>query len=432
MSAVVLNANVVPNANALRVLLIKGDLDAVLLSGESTEGRTHVQIELAHADGLSAGLERLAREDFDAVLLDYNLPGSSGLRTLSGVRSLAPRVPIVVLSAIADDAVAREAAGQGVQEWLTKGEVTGAVLARILCQAVERQQAEEALTESRERYRVLFEHVPVGLYCTSPDGRLIDANPALVQMLGYADRAALLAMDVADLYADPEDRKREFELLKRDGVVQGIELKLRKRDGTAIWVQDFVYAVRDRAGEVLYAEGNLVDVTERKRAEEKLRYLSSHDALTGLHNRAYFEEALTCLEEGSHSPVSIMIADIDEMKRVNDSQGHAAGDEMLRRAAVVLRAVFRAGDVVARIGGDEFAMLLPHTGDAARPILLERLNLGLAAHNAQYGSPPLILSIGGATATPGERLEHVMQRADRQMYEDKQAHSRGRGVSSLC
>ena len=135
----------------------------------------------------------------------------------------------------------------------------------------ERKRAEAAVRESEERYRSLFNGVPVGINRTTPAGQILDANPALVHMLGYPDRESLLSVNATDLYVDPEDRRRWQALIKREGVVRGFEVQLRRHDGTTIWVRSNTRAIRDADGRVLHYEGSVEDITERKRAEERLR-----------------------------------------------------------------------------------------------------------------------------------------------------------------
>ncbi|MGD8472720.1 MAG: PAS domain S-box protein [Anaerolineae bacterium] len=127
------------------------------------------------------------------------------------------------------------------------------------------------LLESEKRYRTLFDGVPVGLYRTTPEGRIVEANLAQVKMLGYPDRKALMATSSADLYMDPEERVRWQTLMEQEGVVREFETQFRRQDGTIIWVKDTAQAFRDKHGRVLYYEGSLEDITERKRAEAKLR-----------------------------------------------------------------------------------------------------------------------------------------------------------------
>ncbi|MBC8446936.1 MAG: PAS domain S-box protein [Chloroflexi bacterium] len=134
----------------------------------------------------------------------------------------------------------------------------------------ERERAEEALRQSEERYRSLFDRVPVGLYRTTSGGQVVDVNPALVQMLGYPDLESLLVVNATDLYVDPEDRMRQQALLEREGVVRDFEVKLRCHDGAPIWVRDTIRVMRDANGQVLYYEGGLEDITERKRVEEDI------------------------------------------------------------------------------------------------------------------------------------------------------------------
>ena len=143
----------------------------------------------------------------------------------------------------------------------------------------ERKRAEEALRESEERYRTLFERVPVGLYRTTAEGEILDANPAMVEMFGYADRESLLAANARDLFVNPDRRRDELALLHRVGVVHNYEAQMRRRDGAAMWVEDTVRTVRDSEGKVVYHEGNLEDITERKRAEEALRQSEEIKAL---------------------------------------------------------------------------------------------------------------------------------------------------------
>jgi len=144
------------------------------------------------------------------------------------------------------------------------------LVAHLMAIALERARQYQALQEVQARYRDLFERVPVGLYRTTPDGRLLEANPALVEMFGYRDRASLQAVPVPDFYVDPADRRRWQEAIERAGVVTNFEFRARRRDGTVFWVRDSARCVYDHDGQVVCYEGIMEDVTERRRAERLL------------------------------------------------------------------------------------------------------------------------------------------------------------------
>jgi diguanylate cyclase (GGDEF)-like protein len=169
---------------------------------------------------------------------------------------------------------------------------------------------------------------------------------------------------------------------------------------------------------------SLEDITARRKAEEYLRYLGTHDVLTGLYNRAYYQDEIRRLSGGRRYPITILMADVNGLKKINDSLGHEAGDKIIRRAAEVLRAGFRQEDVVARIGGYEFAVIMPQTDAETAEETLTRLETLLRLNNKFYGEPQLSLSVGIATAAPGEDLETVMRRADDEMYRRKREYYR--------
>jgi diguanylate cyclase (GGDEF)-like protein len=162
------------------------------------------------------------------------------------------------------------------------------------------------------------------------------------------------------------------------------------------------------------------EIAERKRIEEQLRYQGTHDVLTNIYNRAYYEEELARFERGREYPISIIIADVDGLKNVNDTLGHAAGDELLQQAANVLRSIFRAGDVLARVGGDEFAALLPDTDSESAKQIVSRIRERLLEHNTRHSDLPVQLSLGTATAEENNLIRTSIL-ADQRMYADKSA-----------
>lgn len=162
------------------------------------------------------------------------------------------------------------------------------------------------------------------------------------------------------------------------------------------------------------------DITYRKIVEDRLHYQSMHDTLTGLYNRQYYETEIERLQRSRLYPVSILVMDVDGLKRVNDQFGHSAGDDLLKRVAGLLKSSFRLEDMVARMGGDEFVVILPGAdGNTARDAL-NRLKTDISKHNDLFPADQhLSLSIGSATGDHQELLSEVFKKADHAMYLDK-------------
>ena len=163
----------------------------------------------------------------------------------------------------------------------------------------------------------------------------------------------------------------------------------------------------------------LTDITARKKAEAYLEYLGQHDVLTKLYNRSFYVDELNRLERKGPYPVTIIVADLNGLKVANDQWGHAAGDALLRRAGEVLSEAVLKPNHAARIGGDEFAILLPAADEREGDLMIANINRLIDINNQFYTGLTLGLSMGAATSRPGERLEAVVKRADLRMFQSK-------------
>lgn len=285
------------------------------------------------------------------------------------------------------------------------------------------QQVGSQLRASEDRYRQLVESSQ-GLICTHDmAGNLLSANAAALRTLGYgADD--LPGRNLKDLLT-PRARERFAGYLERinsTGEDTGL-MEVITRDGRTRTWQYHNVRVQD-AHAAPYVLGHAQDVTELREAQEQLKRLSLSDELTGLMNRRGFLNTaphLLALATSSRQALTMLFADVDGLKHVNDSHGHDAGSALIVRAADVLKQTFRAADLLARVGGDEFVVLAIVPDDAAS-IISRRMDLHLTRVNAIGTGPvPLQLSVGVVHIPPGNTLslEELLHRADQKMYEQK-------------
>jgi diguanylate cyclase (GGDEF)-like protein/PAS domain S-box-containing protein len=285
----------------------------------------------------------------------------------------------------------------------------------------------QRLKESEENYRNIFENINEGIFQALPDGRVLEANPALAAILGYRDPGQLLQ----DLPRKPPLSRRDWERLleavRQDGSCEGYEAPMFKRDGSSIWASISTRARLDAQGNPLLLEGLVMDVTQRKRMEEELRHLATTDGLTGLCNRRQFLELghreFTRAQRQGLELTALML-DVDHFKRINDTHGHETGDRVLAALALALKTSLRDHDLCGRLGGEEFAVLLPDTGQELGLRAAERLRGTLAQVrvDSDAGQLACTVSLGLAWRRPHmESLEHLLEEADRALYAAKQA-----------
>jgi diguanylate cyclase (GGDEF)-like protein len=323
-----------------------------------------------------------------------------------------------------------------------------------------RKQAERELVVSENRLRGMFENSPISLWeedysqiknffdqlraegvndgwdylLKHPEAveqcmgmiRVVDVNRKTLEMFGAASKQVLIE-NLDKVFRDEMRAHFHKELIdlwngKLTHEAEGINYTLAGEPVNVHLNLSVFPGYEDSFGRVLVA---LEDVTARRKAEEYLRYLGTHDVMTGLYNRTYYEVEMKRLGGGRQYPVSIIITDLNGLKDINDKLGHQAGDNLIRRAAEVLRASFRQEDVIARIGGDEFAIIMPVTGAEIAEEAIQRVQSLIDLNNKYYDSPTLSISMGVSTGEKGSDLEQTMRAADDNMYRAKRIH-RGR------
>ena len=223
----------------------------------------------------------------------------------------------------------------------------------------------------------------------------------------------------------PEDKDRVMRSLekKSQGEVEEV-YRIVRPDGSIRWIKDRSFPIYDDSGKTHRIVGIAADITDLKLGEEKLKYLSLHDPLTGLYNRIYFEEEMSRIEKARYDTVGIISCDVDGLKLVNDTLGHNQGDNLLVAAARVIRESFREGDLVARIGGDEFSVVLPNTTEPAVENACQRIQEAVASYNATNPELPLSISVGFAVSNGVHRnLKDLFKEADNNMYRKKLYHT---------
>jgi len=378
------------------------------------------------ARSLAEGLAQLKQRSFDVILLDLTLPDSIGLTTFLRLQPKAGLQPIIVLVSQGDEDIGTEAVARGALDFLVKQQVISTLLAKALQYATERTHTMLALKASESRYRELYENVVAGVFQTTPDGKFMAANPALVRLLGYASEDELLELSIGeDLYVHAEDRANWLRNMAAAGEIRNAELVLRRKDGRKIVVLENSRAVRDEQGNILYYEGTLTDITEAHELSRQLSYEASHDALSGLINRREFEMRLQrALDAAQATGTShaVCYLDLDQFKIINDTCGHVAGDELIRQLAHLLQNRVRSNDALARLGGDEFGLLLHDCSMADAVGIANALLRAVEQYQFVWGASTFTVgaSIGVVPLSSNfRRITQVLQAADAACYAAK-------------
>jgi diguanylate cyclase (GGDEF)-like protein/PAS domain S-box-containing protein len=312
---------------------------------------------------------------------------------------------------------------------ISLGEQELNVLEGFIQDITERKQADEALREAERRYRAIFENAIEGIYQSTPSNGYLAVNPALARMYGYESPQALISTlrDIAhQVYVDPGRRDEFIKLMAQDGVVTNFESRIYRYNGDIIWISENARAVHNSEGTLLFFEGTVEAITERKLHEAEIQFQATHDALTGLPNRTLLYDRMqqaVLHSERYGNLAAVAFLDLDQFKFINDSLGHQVGDELLKITAQRLITCLRESDTVARQGGDEFVLLLTsQPNEESVTQTLQRVLHEVAQPWMANGLEFQITCSIGVTLCPndGRDAETLLKNADSAMYKAKE------------
>ena len=424
------------NKARFKILLIQNDPSAAARIKTALAAEEPGSFEVEWVRQLSQGLKALSKMGIAAVLLDLSLPDSEGVETFDKLFAASPDVPILILAGNGTEGLAKEAVSRGAKDYLVEAHLDTYSLQRALRNAVERSSIEDALYAEKERAVVTLNSIGDAVLCTNISGRITYLNAVAEEMTGWPLIEAI-GKPLAEVFRIIDEATRQTA---RDPMQMAVEQNktvgltancvLIRRDGFESAIEDSAAPIHDRSGRVIGAVIVFHDVSAARAMALEMTHTAHHDVVTGLPNRLLLNDRITqsiSLALRQNRPIAVLFIDLDHFKNINDSLGHAAGDELLRSVSKRLMSCGRASDTVSRQGGDEFAILLPeitHAQDAAT--CAAKIILAL---NAPHFIGTRTLHIGasiGISLYPkdGEDAETLIKNADTAMYHAKE-HGRG-------
>ncbi|MEQ8175237.1 MAG: HD domain-containing phosphohydrolase [Syntrophomonadaceae bacterium] len=287
------------------------------------------------------------------------------------------------------------------------------------------KKAEEKLRQSEQRYRQLVQNAPLGIITVNVEFQIIDINPKMLDILGAPSLEAIGAIDIAS-----------FPPLQESGVIENCakcmangvpivsEHLYTSRWGKTAYLRYHMAPLHDDSGQITGIQAMVEDFSARQMAEESMRFLSVHDPLTGLYNRTYFEELADNIDQRLPS-LGLILCDIDGLKIINDSFGHNTGDKLLKTAATILQKCISEKDTLARIGGDEFVIIMPTCTSTSASDIVCRIRREVAYYNARVPELPLSMALGFALRSgPANTFNEIFKLADNNMCREKLTRNR--------
>lgn len=400
------------------------------------------QAEVSLAQSGEEGLQLAKKIEPDVILLDINMPVIDGYSVCKEIKSDEglKDIPVVFVTALkSDKSVRLKALDCGAEAFLTKpiDEVELYVQIRSMLKIRENNLLKKSESERlrylveeqsrdiirlKEKYKGILNDLPVLIYEFLPDTTLTYVNQTCCDYFGQSE-SELLGRKVLEFLPEGQEQQaiKKYLLLTpqnpTNNYVHQVEF-----NGRSIWQESRNRAIFDANGKILHFYCIGIDVTERRKSEQKLLHISYHDYLTGLYNRRYFEEELKRLVQHRNLPLTVIMADVNGLKLINDSFGHSTGDKLLISAANAILAGCREDDLVARIGGDEFAVILPHADRDQAEGIIDKIKRMVEANSS--GNFVLSVSFGHSTImSMGENIHDVFAEAENDMYKNKMYES---------
>lgn len=415
------------------LLLIDGHHSHALAFREAMITTRDGQFHVEWVSTLSEGLQRLSKKGVWAVFLHLFLPDCQGIETFDRLLLVAPGVPIVVLAGAADEGIAREALQRGAQDFLLEGHLDSYSFARAVRNMIERKTAEKVLFGETELAQLTLNSIGDAVLSTDISGNVTYLNEVAEHMTGWSwkDASGRPFSEVLRIIdgSTREPCRDPMELAMRQNKAIGLTANciLIRRDGHETEIEDSAAPIHDREGRITGSVIVFRDVSVVRAMVLQMSHLAQHDVLTDLPNRMLLTDRITQAISSAHRngrTLAILFLDLDGFKRVNDSLGHAIGDELLQSVATRLAACVRHSDTVSRLGGDEFVVLLSevtHAGDAA--ISAKKVLIALTApHRVAQHELAVTASIGlSIYPADGQDAETLIRNADTAMYQAKQS-----------
>jgi diguanylate cyclase (GGDEF)-like protein/PAS domain S-box-containing protein len=418
----------------INVLLMAAESEAARAIAAVLEGERGAPFRVQRETRLPEDLGWVGDGATNVILLDLLLPDVEGIGALDRLLLAAPQVPILVFGPAADEDLARQAVQRGAQDYLLTNHLDSYTLPRALRNVIDRKAADEALFLERERARVTLDSIGDAVLSTDIAGNVTYLNSIAEKLTGWSqDDAAGRPLGQVFRIVDgttraPPDRSPMALAIEQDKAV-GLAANsvLVRRDGSETAIENSAAPVHGRGGRVVGAVMVFRDVSKARAVALEMSHLATHDVLTDLPNPVLLGDRIAqaiALARRSGKQLAVLFLDLDRFKGINDSLGHAAGDELLQSIALRMKACVRGSDAVCRKGGDEFVVLLSEIGRAEHAgRSAEKIIAAVAAGHHVAGQEVVVTASIGISLYPGDGADAdaLIEAADAAMYVAKES-----------